>query len=66
LSSLSSLAENPNRIENIFLTQEVNDAGCYALNFYINGEPEIVVVDDYFPYDPKSKNWAFSKCNEDH
>ena len=30
LSSLSSLAEYPERIKNIFITKEVNDAGIYA------------------------------------
>jgi hypothetical protein len=31
LSGLASLAENPERIKKIFLTQEVNEAGCYAM-----------------------------------
>ena len=31
LASLSALAEYPDRIKRIFLTQEVNDAGCYAV-----------------------------------
>ena len=31
LSCLSSIAEYPERIENIFLTKEVNEAGCYAM-----------------------------------
>jgi calpain-15 len=33
------------------LTKEVNDAGCYAVSLFINGERKTVVVDDYFPYD---------------
>jgi hypothetical protein len=65
LSSISSLAENPDRIKKIFLTHEVNDAGCYALSFFINGEPEVVVVDDRFPFDSDAENWAFSRCNQD-
>mmetsp|Transcript_46880 Transcript_46880/g.63606 ORF Transcript_46880/g.63606 Transcript_46880/m.63606 type:complete len:84 (-) Transcript_46880:1167-1418(-) len=35
LSSISSLAEFPERIKAIFLTKEINDAGCYALQFYL-------------------------------
>jgi len=64
LSSLSSLAENPDRIKRIFITKEVNDAGIYACTFYINGEKRTVVVDDYFPFDPEKGedgDWAFSK-----
>ena len=38
LSTLSSLAEYPERIKKIFLTDEVNAAGCYAATVYINGE----------------------------
>ena len=50
LSSLSSLAEFPERVESLFITKEVNTAGCYALRFFINGERRVVVVDDYFPW----------------
>ena len=35
----------------MFLTKEVNSAGCYAVTMYVNGEKRTVVVDDYFPYD---------------
>lgn len=65
LSAVSSLAEKPERVKNIFLTKEVNDAGCYALKLYINGEPTIVVIDDYFPWLKKEKDWAFSRSNKD-
>jgi calpain-15 len=46
LSALSSLAENKDRVKWLFITTEVNSAGCYAIQFYINGEPIEVVVDD--------------------
>ena len=38
LSSLSTLAENPKRIKDLFITKEVNEAGCYAVNMVLNGE----------------------------
>lgn len=66
LSSISSLAEFPDRVKDIFLTKEINEAGCYALRLFVNGEPEIVVVDDYFPWHPFNKDWAFSRSNDDH
>ena len=65
LSSLSALAEYPERIEKIFLTKEVNEAGCYAVSLFVNGEKRTVVVDDYFPYDTHKQNWAFSRPSEE-
>lgn len=38
LSSISSLAENASRVKDIFLTKEINSAGIYAMQLYINGE----------------------------
>ena len=55
------MAEYPDRIKRIFITKEVNDAGIYACQFYVNGEKRTVVVDDYFPYDPEKEVWAFSR-----
>ena len=54
LASLSAIAEFPERIEKIFITKTVNEAGCYAVTLYVNGEKRTVVVDDYFPYDNDS------------
>jgi hypothetical protein len=65
LSSIASLAENPDRVKAIFLTKEVNNAGCYAMKFYINGEPKIIVVDDYFPYCNHKDDWAFSRSSDE-
>ena len=65
LSSISSLAEFPERVKDIFITKEVNEAGCYAVKLYINGEPEVVVVDDYFPWCSHKDNWAFSRSSAD-
>ena len=61
LASLSALAEFPDRIKRIFLTKDVNEAGCYAVQMYINGEKRTIVVDDYFPYDDETETWAFSQ-----
>ena len=61
LSSISSLAEYPDRIKEIFITESINEAGCYALKLYLNGEEQIVVVDDLFPYCPYKDEWAFSR-----
>ena len=61
MSGLSSIAEVSSRIEKIFLTKAINEAGCYAVALTINGEMRTVVVDDRFPYDTKNKTWGFSR-----
>ena len=39
LSCLSSLAENPERVKRIFVTQEPNQSGCYCVKVWVDGEP---------------------------
>jgi hypothetical protein len=46
---LSSIAEDPRDVEELFYTKKVNAAGCYLVYFYINGVRTAVVVDDYLP-----------------
>ena len=55
LSSLSALAEFPQRVEKIFLTQDLNSEGIYAVRLYIKGKPEIVTVDEKLPWISASK-----------
>lgn len=42
--------EKGKRIKDNFLTQEINSAGCYAIQFIIDGQARTIVVDDYFPF----------------
>jgi calpain-15 len=49
ITAISSLASLPNLLEDVFITKEINDAGIYAMRFFLNGQPRIVVVDDYLP-----------------
>lgn len=37
-------------VREMFLTQVVNSAGCYAIKFTLNGLDKVVVVDDYLPF----------------
>ena len=46
---LSSLAEFPDRVNALFRTKEINDAGIYLVRFFINGNETPVIVDDYLP-----------------
>lgn len=65
LSALSALAEDPKRIRELFLTKETNYAGCYAVQLYVNGEKQTVVVDDQFPFDdrPEKDVWAMGRVS---
>lgn len=60
LSSVSALAEFPERFNKIFLKSDISLNGCYSVQFYINGKPKIVTIDDTFPCFAKTKKWAFS------
>ena len=43
----SVVAQDPDRIKAVFLTDELNSAGIYALKLYMMGIPVTVTVDDY-------------------
>jgi len=49
------LAEFPNLVKSTFITQDTNNAGVYAVKFYVRGKPWVVTVDDYIltVYDAK-------------
>jgi hypothetical protein len=67
LAAIGALAEEPNRFDKIFLTKKSNFAGCYAVKLFVNGEPQVVVVDDFFPFDerPEKDNWAFGSVKKE-
>lgn len=44
-----SIAEQPDRIRDLFLVDEKNSAGVYAATMYLLGMPITVVIDDYLP-----------------
>ena len=62
LSCLASMAENPQRIQDRFVTKEVNSAGIYLMSFYINGIKTPVVVDDWIP--TKYDKPCFARSND--
>jgi calpain-15 len=49
LCVLSSFAKRPEIYDKIFIDKKINDNGLYRLRFIINGIPQIILVDDYFP-----------------
>lgn len=49
LSSISALAEFPERVERLLISKEKNDKGCYCVALNINGDWREIYLDDYFP-----------------
>ena len=53
------VAEEQNRVETMFLTDELNGAGVYAAELFLLGLPITVVVDDYLPMDANQAGKTF-------
>ncbi|KRX03477.1 hypothetical protein PPERSA_02856 [Pseudocohnilembus persalinus] len=64
LSSLSSLAVDPERILNLFVTREVNGQGIYGVNMCHDGEWQVIWVDDRFPCHLNYNEPAFTKSQQ--
>lgn len=43
------MAEWPERIRQIFVVQEANEAGIYAVYYYVMGVKVKIILDDYLP-----------------
>lgn len=64
MCSISSLAERPALVRNLFITQQYNDEGVYRLRLFKNGEWVEVTIDDYIPCIPGGQP-IFSKAHGD-
>lgn len=66
ISSIGAIVANhPGLIRKIFKTKEYNPEGVYEIYLFIDGEWQIVIVDDYLPFDSKISEVSFAKniCN---
>jgi len=52
LSALAIVAERPEFIERLFITNEINQVGVYKLKICKNGLWQVVTIDDMFPCYP--------------
>ena len=64
ISSLSAIAEFPILIFQLFRTQEVNENGFYEKVLFIDGEWQIVFMDDYLPIKSGTEFLAFAGKNK--
>jgi hypothetical protein len=61
LAVCSSLAEQPDRVRDRFITKTCNKAGIYLLSLWINGAETPVLVDDYLPTEANKIIFSHSK-----
>ena len=65
LSCLSSMAENPSRIRNLFISKKVNQTcGVYCVKICFEGIWQAVFVDDYFPCISEAIGPCFAKSKK--
>lgn len=66
LAVLSALAEKPERIYKFFDSSQENEHGVYAVNWFKNGIPTEVIVDDHIPckYEGGVSRPCFSTSNK--
>ena len=64
LASVVSLAQYPKLIYQLFKTKHINTEGFFELIFFIDGEFQIVIVDDYLPIKINNKKICFSQSRK--
>ena len=63
LSALSALAQYPNLISQIFITKKINQECVYQISLFIDGEFQIVYIDDFVPVLKGTSTPFFTKTN---
>lgn len=63
VSAIRALCEKPNSIKRLFDTTKTKD-GQYKVNFCLNGQNFKIIVDDFIPFNPKTKSPAFSSSKQ--
>ena len=63
ISTISAMCEYPGLIQKIFVNKEYNPDGYYTLRLFIDGEYQIIYLDDYFPCLKGTNIPYFSKIN---
>jgi hypothetical protein len=49
MASMGILSEFPELLQDVFLINQENSVGIYALRFFIRGKPWIITIDDIMP-----------------
>ena len=63
LASVAALTEYPNLIYQMFKTKTINKEGYFEIIFFIDGEYQIIIIDDYLPIDIRTGREIYAKAN---
>jgi len=63
MAAISALAEHPERVDKIMISDDYNPAGIYAMNFYSLGIPFTQIIDDWMPM--SGNNTIFAGLGKD-
>ena len=63
MSSLAAMTNIPQLICQLFRSFQINKNGCYEIGLNIEGEWQIILLDDYFPCSKTTKIPIFAKPN---
>ena len=65
VAAASSVAQTPERIRKLFVTDELNNAGVYSVTLYMMGIPVTVTVDDYLPFESGTSDLVYASASSD-
>lgn len=65
VAAASCVAQTPERIRKLFVTDDLNNAGVYTVTLYLMGIPVTVTVDDYLPFWAGSNNLTYASASSD-
>ena len=64
MAAASAIGEWPSLVKGVFLTQNKNKAGVFALRVFIRGKPYVITVDDNIMFN-KNGSPAFAQLSDD-
>lgn len=64
LSAIAALAEYPERVKHLFVSDQANQTGIYSVELCIGGIWQQIWLDDYFPFSPSRQDFAFCKTKQ--
>ena len=64
---MTSMSLSPERVKDMFITNETNQAGIYTLRFFVRGIPSYITVDDsvYYINSGDDTGPTYAKTSED-
>ena len=65
LSAIGALAEFPNIIKNLFISEKKNKNGIFGLRICKDGFLQEIVIDDYFPVNKEDNTYCFTHSKDD-